>query len=449
VPRASSSRDRRDKPGGARPERSRTGLVVARGRRRASPVLARRRRLRGRSTSRDRRRRAGRIPHPCAGIRHGELRRLAADVRPRHHDPDRRRVCRHARPSRLDRRRQGRRRHRGVTRRDDGLERGSRASLAEPSSRHPGRVGVGGIRRPARPAPVAPGARPLAAACSGAGGCACRGAGPCTGPAIGSGARPDSRGRLSAGGSGVGALTPGGAGGGGHPSTRDVSRRRAGPGAGGPAAAVDPTSPTNARPHRRRELDGGRTPRCRCTGARRRNAHGRRKHGHRPGSPRLGSDTRAHGIPRGGRQGGGAAAAADASSGRRRGRITGGCRAPNPRRRGGPDPRESGHRRHADRAQRRGEPRRSTGAGCPRPEGGTARRRLPGPARDRRAPIEGAGRRRRDVGSRPRCRTSKRSFECSHREPRGRGRRSAPARRGRRRRPSGAPRGGSRQVGGP
>jgi hypothetical protein len=295
VPRASSSRDRRNEPGGARRERSRTGLVVARGRRRAPSVYARRRRLRGRSASRDRRRRAGRIRHPCARIRHGELRGLAADVRPRRHDPDRRRVRRHTRPSRLDRRRQGRCRHRGVTRRDDGRERGARASRAERSPRHPGRVGVGGIRRPARPAPVAPGARPLA--CPGAGVCACRGGGPRAGSAIGTGARPDSRGRLSAGASGVDARVPSGHGGGGHAATRSVSRRgRAGPGARRPAAAVDPAPPrvTRACCHGQRELDGGRTARCRCTGARRRGANGGRELGHRRGSPRLGGDTRAH-----------------------------------------------------------------------------------------------------------------------------------------------------------
>ena len=425
---------------------------MARGRRRAPPVYARRRRLCGRSASRDRRRRAGRIPRPRAGVRHGELCRLAAHVRPRRHHPDGRRVCRHARPSRLDRRRKGGRRHRGVGRRDDGLQRGARASRAEPSSRHPGRIGVGGLRRPAGPACAAPGARLLVTACSGAGGCACCGAGPCTRPAVDSGARPDARGRLSAGTSGVGALTPGGSGAGGRATTRGVSRRgRAGPGGRGGARAVDPASPgnTHARCHGRRgEPYGGRTSRRPCTGAGRGSANGRLGHGCRAGSPRLGGDARRHGIPEGSRHGSGAPAAAEASGGGRHGRITGGRRAPNPRRRRAVR-RESERPRHGIRARRRGGLRWSGRTRCPRPEGGTARRRPPAPARGRRPPDADACRRRRDGGSRPRCRTSKRSFERAHRETGGRGRRSAPARRGRRRGPPGAPRGGSRQVGGP
>ena len=423
---------------------------MARGRRRAPPVHARRRRLRGRSASRDRRRRAGRIPRPRAGVRHGELRGLAAHVRPRRHHPDGRRVCRHARPSRLDRRRQGRRRHRGIRRRDHGLERGARASGAERAPRHPDRVGVGGLRRPARPAPVAAGARLLAAACAGV--CARRGAGPCTRTAVDSGARPDARGRLSAGASGVGALTPGGGGAGRHATTRGVSRPgRAGPGAGGPARAVDPASPgiTHARCHsRRREPYGGRTSRRPCTGAGRGSAHGRLGHGCSAGSPRLGGDARRHGIPEGSRHASGAPAAAEASGGGRHGRITGGRRAPSPRRRSAVR-RESERPRRGNRARRRGGLRRSGRTRCPRPEGGTARRRLPAPTRGRRPRAADACRRRRDGGSRPLCRTSKRSFERAHREPGGRGRRSAPARRGRRRGPPGAARGGSRQVGGP
>jgi hypothetical protein len=449
VPRASSTRDRRDERRRARPERSRTSLVVACGRRPSPSVHTRRRCLRGRSASRDRRRRDRRVPDPCAGVRHGELRRLAADVRPGRHDPDRRRVRRHARPSRLDRRREGRRRDRGIARRDHRLERGARAFPAERPPRHPRRIGVGGIRRPARPAPVAPGARALGAA--GPDACArlgiCPGTAPGTGP--GTGARPDSRGRVSAGASGVRTLTAAGDDGG--RAAGGVSRRgRAGPG----ACPVGPTDPVplaiiHARRAWRRRLTGGRRRTRICgTGACRPSEYGRHERARRPGSPGPGGDARVDGISGRGRHGSSAPTAAASGGGRRR-PITGGRRAPDPRRRSGPVRREREDRSRAGEAPRCDDSRRSSGKHCPRAEeGGTARRRLPGPARSRRPATDDAGR-RRDLGSRPGCRTSKRSSERALRQPHGRGGRSGPVRSGRRRRPACPPRGGSRQVGGP
>ena len=67
VLRASSSRIRGDGPCGARPERLGHGVVVARGRRRAPSVRARRRRVRRRTASRHRRRRIGGLSGESAG----------------------------------------------------------------------------------------------------------------------------------------------------------------------------------------------------------------------------------------------------------------------------------------------------------------------------------------------------------------------------------------------
>jgi hypothetical protein len=171
VLRASSSRIRGDGPCGARPERLGCRLVVALGRRRAPPVRARRRRLRRRSASRDRRRGIGGLRCASSGVRHGVVRRLASDLRTRSHDLDRRRLRRHARPPRLDRRRKGRRGGRGSVHRNDGLERRPRACGPVGPPGRPCRGPGGGLRRPARPAPTAVGpctrASPGAVACAG------------------------------------------------------------------------------------------------------------------------------------------------------------------------------------------------------------------------------------------------------------------------------------------
>ena len=59
----------------------RRGVVMARGRRRAPSVRARRRRIRRGTAPRHRRCRAGGIARTCARVRHRQLRRLPADVR--------------------------------------------------------------------------------------------------------------------------------------------------------------------------------------------------------------------------------------------------------------------------------------------------------------------------------------------------------------------------------
>ncbi len=155
VLRASSSRIRGDGPCGARPERLGHGVVVARGRRRAPPVRARRRRVRRRTASRRRRRRIGGLSGESAGLRHGDVRRLASDLRTRSHDRDRRRLRGHARPPRLDRRREGRRGRRGSVDRSDGVERRRRASGPVRPPGDPRGLPGGGLRRPARPASTA------------------------------------------------------------------------------------------------------------------------------------------------------------------------------------------------------------------------------------------------------------------------------------------------------
>ena len=123
VLRASSSPVRRGEPRCALPDEPRLGVVVAGRRRRASSVHARRRRLCGGPAPRDRRFRGRRVHGSRTGVRHGELRRLAPDLRARRYDPDVRRVRGDAGSSRLARRRQGRLGRRGVVGRDHGLER--------------------------------------------------------------------------------------------------------------------------------------------------------------------------------------------------------------------------------------------------------------------------------------------------------------------------------------
>jgi hypothetical protein len=139
-------------------------VVVALGRRRAPPVRARRRRVRRRPASRYRRRGIGGIRRASAGLRHGDIRRLASDLRTRSHDRDRRRLRGHARPPRLDRRRKGRRGGRRSVDRNDGMERRRRAcGPVCPPGRSCCRPG-GGLRRPARPASTAVGSRTRASA---------------------------------------------------------------------------------------------------------------------------------------------------------------------------------------------------------------------------------------------------------------------------------------------
>jgi len=155
VLRASSSRIRGGGPCGARPERLGHGVVVARGRRRAPSVRARRRRVRRRAASRRRRRRSGGLGGESAGLRHGDVRRRASDLRTRSHDRDRRRLRGHGRPPRLDRRREGRRGGRGSVDRNDGVEWRRRASgRVRPPGRPRGLPG-GGLRRPVGPAATA------------------------------------------------------------------------------------------------------------------------------------------------------------------------------------------------------------------------------------------------------------------------------------------------------
>ena len=162
VPRASSSRDRRGRA-------SRRSLVSGSAGRWSWPAdgdVLRPFALGGDAYAAgqhrgDRRRRAGGLAGAGARRRHRDVRRLAADLRPRRHDPHRGRLRRHARPPRLDRRREGRRGRRGGADRDDGLERRRRSTRSRPSTSASGSgVRGGGLRRPARPAPAAAGPAP-------------------------------------------------------------------------------------------------------------------------------------------------------------------------------------------------------------------------------------------------------------------------------------------------
>jgi hypothetical protein len=150
---------------------------VAGRRRRPSPVHARRRCLRRRAAPGDRRRGTRGVRRPSSRSGRRDIRRLAADLRARRHDPHGRRLLGHARSSRCDRRIEGRQRRRRRRRRDDGDERHARAARPERSPRHSPCLGRGGLRRPARPAPgaadIRAGARAAACDVSAAG----RGAG--------------------------------------------------------------------------------------------------------------------------------------------------------------------------------------------------------------------------------------------------------------------------------
>jgi len=150
VRNAPDSRDRRSRSACARPRRRGVRVVVARGRRCSSTVRPRAGRLRGRTAPRYRHRRPGRLGGEGAGGGRRQLRRVAADLRPRRDDPDGRRLRRHARPSRHDRGREGHHRRRRRHRRHDRRERHARAGRAERPPRDQAGSRGGGIRRPAR-----------------------------------------------------------------------------------------------------------------------------------------------------------------------------------------------------------------------------------------------------------------------------------------------------------
>ena len=124
---------------------------MARGGRRAPTVRARRGRVRRGTAPRDRHCRARGLVGTGSRHRHSELRRLPADVRQGHHDRHPGRLRRDARPSGVDRRREGRRRHRRWPDRDDGLERRPGAYGRVSPPRGTGRRAGGGVPRSARP----------------------------------------------------------------------------------------------------------------------------------------------------------------------------------------------------------------------------------------------------------------------------------------------------------
>ena len=146
VSRAPSSRDRRNSGPGDGALRARGSVVLACRGRGSPSVQPGRRRVRGRSAPRRRHRRARRLadPRPCLGNR--DVCGIAANVRPRCHDPHGRRVRRHARPPRHDRGREGRLGRRGRHRRHDGLE----WDAGAPGSHRPPRHSAGGRRRGVR-----------------------------------------------------------------------------------------------------------------------------------------------------------------------------------------------------------------------------------------------------------------------------------------------------------
>ena len=82
------------------------------------------------------------------------------DPRSQRHDPDRRRVRRHARPPRHDRCRERGRGGRGRPDRRNGIQWSPRASGAERPPRHPAVERRGGVCRPARTSPASGRARP-------------------------------------------------------------------------------------------------------------------------------------------------------------------------------------------------------------------------------------------------------------------------------------------------
>ena len=152
---------------------------MARRRRSAPSVRPGLRPVRRRSAPWPRRRRTGRSRDPRTRRRNRHVRRVAPDARARRDHPDGGRLCRHARPPRHDRRREGRVRRRRLVDRDDGVERDARARRAERPPRRPSRERRRRIRRPARAPPAPGGSR----ACATPGAAGPRtDAGPCPGP---------------------------------------------------------------------------------------------------------------------------------------------------------------------------------------------------------------------------------------------------------------------------
>ncbi len=127
-------------------------MVVARGRRGAPRVQPRCRHVRRRPPSRHRRRRSRRLARASARVRNRLVRRLASDPWPWRDDSHGRRLRRHARPPRGDRRREGRHGRRRRPGRDHGVERHARARRACRPPRDPAGRRRPGIRGPARAA---------------------------------------------------------------------------------------------------------------------------------------------------------------------------------------------------------------------------------------------------------------------------------------------------------
>jgi hypothetical protein len=125
----------------------------------ATGVFLRRQPVRGWPASGNRRRRPVRRRHHRARRRNRHVRRNGARRRQDGVDPHGRRLLGHARPSRLDRRAEGRCYLRGLLGRRRGAERHSRVRPAVRPPGHPRRVRSAGLRRPAGLPPAAAGCR--------------------------------------------------------------------------------------------------------------------------------------------------------------------------------------------------------------------------------------------------------------------------------------------------
>ena len=148
-------------------------MELARLRGSARAVRRERRPVRGRSAPRYRRGSGWRLRRPRARLGNRRVRGIRGREREGGHDRDARRVLRDARPPRLHWRREGRRRARGLTGRDDRPERHARAGPSVRSSGDSRHGRSAGVRGSADAAPAARGTCPFTAAgsepCSGAG----------------------------------------------------------------------------------------------------------------------------------------------------------------------------------------------------------------------------------------------------------------------------------------
>lgn len=163
--------------------------------------------VRGGTTSRhrDRCRRGHARARPCSGCR--QLRRHGADERTDPHDPDFRRPRGELDAPRLDRRRAGRFRRRGLRRRHGRTERHGGVQRALRAPRHPHRVERPGLPRSARLSPGRDGAREACARAHAVR--AARAGGRSCGACVGSvGARPRSGRGAGCVGGGAGARRP-------------------------------------------------------------------------------------------------------------------------------------------------------------------------------------------------------------------------------------------------